>query len=163
MNVHKNIKAVVLTVLAGIAAWTLALGTACDTSNDPPTRSDVAPADILSSPPPDNAPMLTESVDTMSQSTASPTRMTAQPTQVLPMIQGETPLHRAAYDGESEAAALLIDQGADVNAKTESDGYTPLHLATVNTNPEVAALLLDHGADVNYGRTPLHYADLEMA
>ena len=157
MNVHKNIKAVVLTVLAGIAAWTLALGTACDTSNDPPTRSDVAPADILSSPPPDNAPMLTESVDTMSPAT---------PTHMRPVFPGETLLHQAAYDGNLEVTTLLINQGADANAKSES-GHTPLHLAAGNTNPGVVALLIDHGADVNaknqFGQTPLHYADLEVA
>ena len=61
-----------------------------------------------------------------------------------------------------EVAELLLDRGADVNAKNDL-GQTPLYHA----DSEVAELLLDHGADVNakndFGQTPLHYADSEEA
>lgn len=58
--------------------------------------------------------------------------------------------------------ALLLDRGADVNARS-SQGFTPLHTATSgNTKPSVIALLLDRGADIeardSNGGTPLHHA-----
>ena len=53
---------------------------------------------------------------------------------------------------------MLLDHGADVNAKTMDD-ETPLHWAT---NEGVARILLEHGADPNakdsYNRTPLQAA-----
>ena len=68
-------------------------------------------------------------------------------------------LHWAAENGLTEIAALLIEQGADVN---ESDhfGNTALHLAL--SYPEMAQMLLESGAEVNaknaMGQTPLHLA-----
>lgn len=74
---------------------------------------------------------------------------------------GYTPLHRAAYSNNVEIARILIQYGADVNAKTEY-GWTPLHSAVKWSNAEVAAFLLQHGADVNAlsdgQQTPLHIA-----
>ena len=37
-------------------------------------------------------------------------------------VEGETPLHEAAYFGHKEVAELLIAGGADVNAKTKGSG-----------------------------------------
>jgi len=69
-----------------------------------------------------------------------------------------TPLHDAALNGHKEVAELLIEKGADVNAKN-NDGETPLHLTT---NKEIAELLIAKGADVNakdrVGKTPLDRA-----
>ena len=72
-----------------------------------------------------------------------------------------TPLHRAAADGEPEAVTLLLDGGADIEARNENGG-TPLHVAVENNGPEVVALFLDRGADIearsDAGHTPLHLA-----
>lgn len=71
-----------------------------------------------------------------------------------------TPLHIAAKDNQHlDSIVLLLEYGADVNAK-KAKGETPLHLASsFNENLEVIALLLDRGADVNAknenGNTPL--------
>jgi len=56
-------------------------------------------------------------------------------------------LHDAAF-GHKETAELLIDNGADVNAKAY-DGKTPLHHATKDHEIGIAKLLISKGADVN--------------
>ena len=61
-------------------------------------------------------------------------------------LTGETPLHDAAYGGHKEIAELLIANGANVNAKSESvlfKGRTPLDSAEGET--EIADLLRKHG------------------
>jgi ankyrin repeat protein len=80
-----------------------------------------------------------------------------------------TALHAVADIGDKDMAALLLANGADVNAR-DDDGSTPLHGAAddidaevaPNGRKEVAELLLAHGADVNArtsrGWTPLHAA-----
>jgi ankyrin repeat protein len=54
----------------------------------------------------------------------------------------------AASDNESpEVITVLLDAGANVNARNDSGG-TPLHMAAkYNENPEVIIVLLDAGAD----------------
>ena len=58
-------------------------------------------------------------------------------------------------------ARLLLDHGAEVDARTESD-ETPLFCAIQGTSLDVARLLLDHGAEVdarcNWDRTPFFWA-----
>jgi Ankyrin repeats (many copies) len=70
----------------------------------------------------------------------------------------KTALHFAALFGHADVAALLLDAGADVGAKT-TRGETPLHFAA---NAATAALLLKAGADVGArtvdGETALHFA-----
>ena len=74
---------------------------------------------------------------------------------------GVTPLHKAAANNRYKTAEVLLNNGADVNAKNKY-GWTPLHLAALNNASATAEVLLKQGADVNakdkYGFTPLHDA-----
>jgi len=56
----------------------------------------------------------------------------------------DTPLHSAAFWGHEDIVRLLLDHGADVNARDER-GYTPLGEA-IRGDPDVLALLREHGA-----------------
>ncbi|HET6979805.1 MAG TPA: ankyrin repeat domain-containing protein [Pyrinomonadaceae bacterium] len=73
-----------------------------------------------------------------------------------------TPLASAMATAQNEIAKALINHGANVNAKAESD-LTPLHTAAARGNIEAATLLLDHGADINAmtadGKKPITYAE----
>ncbi len=72
-----------------------------------------------------------------------------------------TALLFAARDGHLESARLLIQAGADVNARA-ADGKDSLGLAIFNGNYAFASFLVDSGADVNLpdasGFTPLFWA-----
>ena len=76
----------------------------------------------------------------------------------LPTPGGMTPLMYAARDGALDAARVLLEVGAALNA-TDPNGMTPLMMAITNGKIAVAQLLVDKGADVRaadwYGRTPL--------
>jgi len=48
--------------------------------------------------------------------------------------------------GDVSMFQLLLDAGADPNAKEDVDGRTPLHGAAGNATPEICQLLLDRGA-----------------
>jgi uncharacterized protein len=85
---------------------------------------------------------------------------------------GWTPLHLAAFFGKDDAARLLLNKGAPVNARsTNAMENMPLHAAAAGRHAAIAKLLLEHGASANArqhgGWTPLHAAaqngDVEMA
>ena len=61
---------------------------------------------------------------------------------------GSTPLIVAALLGQTEAARLLIENGANVNARN-NDGITALHAAAFFCRTETVKLLLDKNAEVN--------------
>jgi hypothetical protein len=74
---------------------------------------------------------------------------------------GKTELHKAVTAGDMEKARVLLDKGANVNAK-DKFGDTALHMAVSRGNIKLAELLLEKGADTNAsdarGETPLHDA-----
>jgi ankyrin repeat protein len=67
------------------------------------------------------------------------------------------PLHSAVARRCLAVARLLLDRGADVNAR-QAGGYTPLHGAAANDDRPMAELLVERGADPlsrnDEGRTP---------
>ena len=65
---------------------------------------------------------------------------------------GPTPLMSAAERGDREAVALLVERGADVNAKEGCEGRTALMGAAGYAHSGVVALLLECGADANIKR-----------
>ena len=66
----------------------------------------------------------------------------------IPDIFGRTPLHQAAAKGDIEIILILIEYGADVNARTIS-GETPLMKAIAFYQVEATKILLRLGADPN--------------
>ncbi|XP_028817866.1 ankyrin repeat domain-containing protein 49 isoform X2 [Denticeps clupeoides] len=74
---------------------------------------------------------------------------------------GYTALHRASYEGHAGMVQVLMDAGAELEART-ADGWTPLHCACRWDKVAVASCLLWAGALVNshsHGKvTPLHLA-----
>lgn len=81
-------------------------------------------------------------------------------------LRGATLLHVAAEYGFFDACGILLDRGADVNARAQIDadgvgGQTPIFHALTHfkgVNPEVAQLLSDRGADLTIrARVPGHY------
>ncbi|MEW6360076.1 MAG: ankyrin repeat domain-containing protein [Planctomycetota bacterium] len=78
---------------------------------------------------------------------------------------GMTPLFYAIGPMHQDVVKLLIERGANVNAKS-SEGQTPLHFAARWNSRDAAILLISKGAEVNArdtcGRTPLDLAKVEM-
>jgi Ankyrin repeats (3 copies)/Ankyrin repeat len=72
-----------------------------------------------------------------------------------------TKLHSAAFVGKVEVVNLLLEKGAEVNARAK-DGATPLHLAVKRGHVSVAKLLFTKGANLTAkdteGNTPVHLA-----
>jgi ankyrin repeat protein len=79
----------------------------------------------------------------------------------LPGPCGRTPLHFAASSGSLEATKMLLQKGANINARDQY-GCTPLLLTVYGFQTEIVKLLAASGANVNLGdnggRTPLHQA-----
>jgi len=74
---------------------------------------------------------------------------------------GRTCLMEAALNGHLAICRLLVDKGAQLEAK-DTDGWTPLHRAACQGHVEIVRLLCDRGADVesrsNDGYRPLQNA-----
>jgi len=61
-------------------------------------------------------------------------------------ITGGMPLHWAAVNGKLEVVRMLIEAGANVNAR-DNGGETPLANACRRQDQETIELLLEHGAE----------------
>jgi ankyrin repeat protein len=70
---------------------------------------------------------------------ATPDAVAKNPTLVMP-------LHSAASARNLEAARLLLEHGAPVNARQQA-GWVPIHAAAQNGDRAMVDLLLMHGAD----------------
>ncbi|MFC1452001.1 ankyrin repeat domain-containing protein [Verrucomicrobiota bacterium] len=75
------------------------------------------------------------------------------------------PLWMACHYGLKTLARLLIDKGADMEARDRISGFTPLHVAAMGKRVAILRLLVQKGANVNAkdntGWTPLHWAAIE--
>ena len=87
---------------------------------------------------------------------------------------GRTPLYEAAKRGRLKVVSLLIEKGANVNARGRKTGFYPLHIAAEQKHLDVVRLLLDSGAEIEafnkYNQTPLFqvswqvwHTDVEVA
>ncbi|MEW5906737.1 MAG: ankyrin repeat domain-containing protein [Elusimicrobiota bacterium] len=78
----------------------------------------------------------------------------ADPNERWGFMHGSTPLHAAAESGALDTARLLIERGADVNARGTWGGVqknTPLHYAACVGHASMVRLLLEKGADPDPG------------
>ena len=78
---------------------------------------------------------------------------------------GMTPLHAASLGGRSEVAGVLLEAGADPEARDKKLGATVLIHAALRGHKDTVKLLLDRGvkveaADAKNGRTALMWAVL---
>lgn len=76
--------------------------------------------------------------------------------------EGLTPLHIAAIQGHSPTIVTLLENGADINALSET--MTSLHLACMGSNKDAAEVLVDSRADIgalatknSYLQQPIHF------
>ena len=74
------------------------------------------------------------------------------------LLEGETALMTAARAGRPEAVELLLDQGADPNAKESGLGETALMWAAARNHSAAIRTLIGRGADVNARSTVLKFA-----
>ena len=76
--------------------------------------------------------------------------------------KNQSPLWRAAAEGNEAVVKLLLEKGADLEARDSLGCRTPLWWAARNKHEAVVKLLLEKGADLeargSLDQTPLWYA-----
>ena len=82
---------------------------------------------------------------------------------IHPVSVGYTPLHEASVRGEDAIVKLLVEYGADVNARGGQSRCTALHTAAAVGHASTAQILLESGADPRtkdgmFGATPDQWA-----
>ena len=82
---------------------------------------------------------------------------------IIPCSPFFTPDLHPGGCGDAAAVALLLELGANVNAKDKRGGATALHYAAWHGNREIAELLLAHDAAINqsddtYNASPVDWA-----
>ena len=75
------------------------------------------------------------------------TRTAVDDPSVTEYLQDTPSLHRAAESNSIDVATLLIEQGADIEAK-DYIGRTALHIVAESNSLDVTSLLIDRGADI---------------
>ncbi|OAA65142.1 Ankyrin repeat-containing domain protein [Akanthomyces lecanii RCEF 1005] len=77
---------------------------------------------------------------------------------------GFMPLHLAAITGSRDAAAYLVEQGANLDAATDDEEVTAFWLAAGLKSPAMMRLLHSKGSDIDHGDedgiTPLHLSSM---
>ena len=72
-----------------------------------------------------------------------------------------TAVHTAILFGKDDILQLLIENGADINAK-DNQGNSPIYIAVKNNEIRILRILIEKGADINaknnLGQSPLHLA-----
>jgi ankyrin repeat protein len=79
-----------------------------------------------------------------------------------PGPDGDTPFHMIAYDGDVEAAKIMLPYISDINFGGDI-GNSPLHYAVLNDKFEMARFLILNGADRmkknDYGDTSVDFME----
>lgn len=79
-----------------------------------------------------------------------------------PGMDGDTPMHLAALNGQVEDIRVMLKCVSDVDVRGDI-GNTPLHMAIMGGHAGVVELLLEHGADPtatnDLGQVPLSFCE----
>jgi ankyrin repeat protein len=75
---------------------------------------------------------------------------------------GTTPLMQAAHSGNQDAVRILIENGADLNAKETANGQTALMFAAASDRVDVVKMLIARGADLHTTSRVEDFAKLTM-
>jgi len=67
-----------------------------------------------------------------------------------------SPLHVAAKWGKNNMVKILLENSAQIDAKTR-DGLTPLHCAARSGHDEVVSTLIEHSAPIS-ARTKVYFS-----